>query len=250
MTRSTFIPPAFRTLGLLIGLLVATSATLARPDDPELLKTNTSLATQEQDAPSSEALDANPTAQPAEALNDPTSEARPLPPRTPKPASSGETSRHSAISMPEGTWRMIGALGLVVGLIVLVRRVLKRFGGPLAHARAPSGVIEVLGRFPLVRGQTLLLIKVDRRVLLIGQSSQGLTTLSEIIDPEQVASLVQRTTHDRGDSFSRQFERLITPVHKEKASVDANQTVIDLTRGRKVSAARRVASMLADGGRA
>lgn len=249
MTRSTFIPPTFRALCVLLGILGVTSFTLARADDPQPLKTNTSLSAQQQ-ASGASPPETNPTAQPAESPDDPISEARPLPPRSSRPVSTAETSRRTAISMPEGTWRTIGALGLVVGLIVLVRSVLRRFGGPLAKARAPSGIIEVLGRFPLVRGQTLLLIKVDRRILLLGQSPQGLTTLSELTDPEQVSSLVQRIANDRGDSFSRQFDRLITPVRSEKTLDDAASTIIDLTRGDKASAARRVASMLADGGRA
>ncbi len=249
MTRSKFIPPACGALCLLISLLGVASSTLARPLEPETLKTNTSLST-EQDAPSGSPPDAGPEASPAPSPDDHPSDARALPPRSSKPLSTGEARGRTLIAMPDGAWRTVGALGLVVGLIVLLRSAFKRFGGPLAKARAPSGVVEVLGRFPLVRGQTLLLIKIDRRVLLLGQSPQGLTTLSEISDPEQVSSLVQRIANDRGDSFSRQFERLITPVRTAKRPLDAGPTVIDLTQGDKVSAARRVASMLADGGRA
>lgn len=147
-------------------------------------------------------------------------------------------------------WRTIGALAGVIGLIVLLRSAMVRFGGPLGRARAPSGVVEVLCRFPLARGQILLLLKVDRRILLVAQTPQGLSTLSEISDAEQVASLVERIRNDRGDSFSRQFERLVTPVRPEPDIGDSSPTVIDLTRSRQTSAARRVASMLADGGRA
>jgi len=248
MTRSTRIPPACRTLCLLLGLLGAASATRARPIEPESLRTNTPLAA-EHNAPSDSLRQADPAASPDQPIDDSTSNLHPLPPRSSKPASTPHTSRRSPITVPEGVWRTIGALGLVVGLIVLLRSAIKRFGGPLAKARAPCGVVEVLGRFPLVRGQTLLLIKIDRRVLLLGQSQQGLTTLCEIADPEQVSALVQRISNDRGDSFSRQFERLITPVRKGKHPADASPTVIDLTQGDAVSAAHRVVSMLADGGR-
>ncbi len=174
--------------------------------------------------------------------------ARTLPPRSAPSSAGDEGAGRSLLQMSGGAWRTIGALAAVIGLIVLLRSAMVRFGGPLGRAKAPSGVIAVLGRFPLSRGQTLLLLKVDRRILLVAQTSQGLSTLSEITDAEQVASLVERITNDRGDSFSRQFERLVTPVRTEPGEDEPSPTVIDLTRSRRVSAARRVASMLADGG--
>ncbi|MCC6908946.1 MAG: flagellar biosynthetic protein FliO [Phycisphaerales bacterium] len=174
-----------------------------------------------------------------------------LPPRTSRSGSRDQTSARFPLQVPGGTWRTIGALAGVIGLILLLRSAMLRLGGsPLGRAKAPAGVVEVLGRFPLARGQTLLLLKVDRRILLVAQTPQGLSTLSEITDAEQVASLIGRIRNDRGDSFSRQFERLITPVRDEADAGEPSPTVIDLTRSRRVAAARRVASMLADGGRA
>lgn len=113
------------------------------------------------------------------------------------------------------------ALAIVVGLIVgagfVIRKVAARGGGLLGAigpgGRAPAGVIEVLGRFPLARGMTLVLLKLDRRVLLVsmglGRGGGNMNTLCEITDPDEVASLLLRTRDEAGESIARQFAGLL-----------------------------------------
>lgn len=247
MPRLTHISPLIHVLSATLWLGLGAAGAWGGPGEGSALQTNAP-----QTAPSPEEVDAEGAEPPSEGTpavseRDP---ARVLPPRTTQSASDGGSSGRSFVSLPEGAWRTVGSLGLVIGLMFGLRSVMTRFGGPLAKARAPSGIIEVLGRFPLTRGQTLLLIRLDRRVLLLAQTSQGLTTLAEVSDAEQVASLVQRIRNDRGDSFTKQFERLVTPVAGAKDAAGIAPTVIDLTRPNKSSAARRVASMLGDGVRA
>ena len=102
--------------------------------------------------------------------------------------------------------------GVVLGILAsawVVRTVARRTGG-LASAmgpggRAPSGVLEVLGRFPVSRGQTLVLLKLDRRVLLLSQrAGEGMRTLCEVTEPDEVASLLLKT---QGESERREAER-------------------------------------------
>ncbi|MCL4198579.1 MAG: flagellar biosynthetic protein FliO [Phycisphaerales bacterium] len=184
----------------------------------------------------------------AQETNEPAPEAsRPLPPRgAPRATSSAEDDR-GWFRVPGGAWRTIGALALVLGLIAALRSAVLRFGGPLAKARAPSGIVEVLGRFPLSRGQTLLLLKVDRRILLLSQSGGSLSTLSEITDAEQVASLLQRLRHERGDSFTRQFERLVTPVVEREETAGEAPVIVDLTRRPPRTPAQRLAAAFTQG---
>ncbi|GEM_PF-2667534 len=245
MTRSTTTPRAFRILCLSAFLLSGAATSIASPPEAPSTPSTTSLIG-EAEVYSGPGGGASTDNQPRREDQAP---AKVLPPRSTQPGSARSTSHRTTLHMPEGAWQTIGALGVVVGLIVLLRTLMTRFGGPLGRARAPSGIVEVLGRYPLTRSQTLLLLKVDRRILLLAQTPQGLTTLSEMSDAEQVASLVQRIRNDRGDSFAKQFERLITPVGLATDSAEASPVVIDLTRSRKTSAAQRVASMLADGGR-
>lgn len=113
------------------------------------------------------------------------------------------------------------ALGIVLALLVGVACVTRRFArskGGLMGAlgpggRAPSGVVEVLARYPVARGSTLILLKLDRRVLLVshtaGKGAASLTTLCELTDPEDVASILLKTRDDEGDSIARRFESVL-----------------------------------------
>ncbi|MFN0010172.1 MAG: hypothetical protein ACKVS8_00860 [Phycisphaerales bacterium] len=96
-------------------------------------------------------------------------------------------------------------LGVVVGLVLIcaavLRRVASRSGGlcaALATGAAPAGVVEVLGRYPVSRGQALVLLRVDRRVLLLShaagarQGAASFTTLSEFSDHDDVASILAK----------------------------------------------------------
>lgn len=84
------------------------------------------------------------------------------------------------------------ALGAVVGLMVVLRIAVRRFGGPLSGGGRPSGVLEVLGRYPMARGQQLVLLKLVGRVVLLHQTRNGMAALSEITDPDEVAALLAR----------------------------------------------------------
>ncbi|MBX3386105.1 MAG: FliO/MopB family protein [Phycisphaeraceae bacterium] len=110
--------------------------------------------------------------------------------------------------------RTVMALGGVLTLILVFAAAVKKFGrgvggrgwsiaamlGPAG--RAPSGVMRVLARYPAARGQTLVLLQVDRRVLLLSHTHPslrlrgghgGFSTLAEFTEPEEVASLVLKS---------------------------------------------------------
>lgn len=118
--------------------------------------------------------------------------------------------------------RTLGALAAVIALIFVARWVIRRCaqrGGLVgqlgAGGRAPSGVLEVLGRFPVSRGQSLVLLRLDRRVLLLSQSSQGFTTLSEIDDPQEVASLVVKTADDESATLAARFRAILSSFERD-----------------------------------
>ena len=87
----------------------------------------------------------------------------------------------------EGWGRTVLALAIVLLVILGLRVVLKRFARP--HAGARAGVVEVLARTSVQPRQHLLLVRLGRRLLLLGSSPSGLSTLSVVSDPEEVAEL-------------------------------------------------------------
>lgn len=132
-----------------------------------------------------------------------------------------------------GTLNTILALAGVLALILLAAAGLRRFargsGGLIGQlgpgGRAPSGVLSVLGRYPIARGTTLILLKVDRRVLLLCQShgrgitaGSSLSTLCELTDPEDVASILLKTRDDEESSLAQRFERLLADEDRAHAS--------------------------------
>ncbi len=123
----------------------------------------------------------------------------------------------SSMALPLGV-----VLVVLVGCMMLLKRVMGA-GSSLASAlgpggKAPGGVIEVLGRYPVAKGQLLVLVKVDRRVLLLGHSSPGrgglsagggFVTLSEINEPEEVARLLQKVEDGGGTSIASKFGSML-----------------------------------------
>ncbi len=124
------------------------------------------------------------------------------------------------------------SLGAVLALLLGGAWVLKKLAGGsgtlLAAAgpggRAPSGLLEVLGRYPLARGTTLMLLRVDRRVLLVSHSGGGVragstvSTLCEITTPEEVASIVSKVRDADGESLAKKFAAVLGSAEKSTAA--------------------------------
>lgn len=127
--------------------------------------------------------------------------------------------------------RTVAALLFVITLILAlawgVRRLAQKQGGLTAKlgagGKAPSGVLEVLGRYPVGGKLTLVVLRFDRRVLLIAQghgSNASMSTLCELDDPTDVASVLSRVTDSGGinaafkeaiASAERDIETAMTP---------------------------------------
>jgi hypothetical protein len=142
---------------------------------------------------------------------------------SPRAAASRESAAPVAATTPapSGWVTQIASLAGVIGLIFVVGFAVKKFApdsglmgalGP--RGKAPSGVLEVLGRYPTGKSGMLVIIKFDRRILLVNQSAGrggfSMTTLTEITDPVEVASIITKT--GGANSVSRQFERALKSV--------------------------------------
>lgn len=148
------------------------------------------------------------------------------------------------------------ALASVVGLIVLIGGAMKLArrgsGGGLATSRAPSGILEVLGRYPLPGGPTLVLLRADRRVLLLSQarasrlSGASISTLAEFEDVDDVASILAQARDAREESISARFSSLLTGFAAEHrvapgAALGADQVESEVVDAEGMDAGRVVA---------
>lgn len=125
-------------------------------------------------------------------------------------------------------------LAFVLGLALLASYVFRKaaakggLGARLgAGGRAPSGILEVLGRYPICRGHTLVLLKLDRRILLISHERSGklgsqseMRTLAEITEPQDVASILLKIRESDSDSLAGRFQNILTheAVQHEQAA--------------------------------
>jgi len=147
------------------------------------------------------------------------------------PARSGETrglgpNSAQAGSSSGGMVKTMLSLGAVLVLIVVLAKVAKRVAGPrmgmaasLGAAKAPSGILEILGRYSIGNGLSIILMKVDRRVLVLSQSRSSrmgvrgggaaLSTLCEIADAEDVASILTKARDAEGESIAAKFRELL-----------------------------------------
>lgn len=137
----------------------------------------------------------------------------------PAPAPRGSTAIGETV-------RTVGALGFVVGLAFLAgavaRRTLRARGGLVGAmgpgGPSPSGVLEILGRYPVGSGQSLVLLRLDRRILLLHQGAgrgAGMRPLSEIADPDEVASILLKTRDEKDASVQQGFRDAIRRLERE-----------------------------------
>ena len=137
------------------------------------------------------------------------------------------------------------ALGGTLLAIVLARSAVKRWGGGLGNAlsggKRPSGVVEVLARYPVARGQHVVLLKVARRVLVVHQGGAGMQVLSEFSGADEVADLLARCEAGSRGTAQFSFDSLLRQSSK---SHDAAE-VSDAPRGARAVARAPSAETLA-----
>lgn len=135
----------------------------------------------------------------------------------------GTPSHHASAGKPWLTQTLM-SLGAVLGLALAAAGLFKflaRHQTGLraslgAAGRSPAGIMEILGRYPVSRGATLVLLKLDRRILLLSQTAggrlgagAGFQTLCEITDAEEIASILVKARDADGDSMSEKFRSIL-----------------------------------------
>lgn len=95
-----------------------------------------------------------------------------------------------------GAWlQTMLALGVVVVLVLAARALLKRRpGAALGGLRPQSRPMEVLARTSLTMRQELVLVRLGRRLVMVGVGPAGSQRLAEVTDPDEVAQLAANAT--------------------------------------------------------
>lgn len=111
--------------------------------------------------------------------------------------------------------RVVGALAVVIGLLVLLRIVLKRAAGGLATGGRPAGVLEILARYPVGRGQSLMLLKMGRRIVLVHHAGTSMRALSEVTNQDEVAGLLARMEAGSRSREAERFRSVLRSIERE-----------------------------------
>jgi len=150
----------------------------------------------------------------------------------------------------------LGALAGVVGLILLLAWGYRAMAGGnlplLGKARRP-GLIDVVSKTPLSARQSLCLVRIGPRLVLIGQGQETLHALDVIDDADLVAKLAGESARKQAHSVQAEFqdclEREAVGYHEQEETLDETilpeaHRIADARRG-VVNAIRRIRQAVA-----
>ncbi len=115
---------------------------------------------------------------------------------------------------PNSPLRTTAALGGVVGVILLLawgyRAVASRAGRlPLTLRNKRPALIEVVSRAALAPRQSLCLVRIGPRLVLLGVTPDAVRPLDVIHDPDLTAQLLGHAAQQRADSSTAEFARCL-----------------------------------------
>ncbi len=139
--------------------------------------------------------------------------------------------------------RGLGALAVVLAVVAVVFWAVRRWVPSVR--RVEGGVMHVAGRISLTSKHHVALVQMGGRFLLVGIAPDGLSTLCEISDAEEVAELVRRIgggSVPDGGAFDEQLlqeagayeappgERTTEPVRMTPRAKAGREPLTDLLR--------------------
>jgi len=123
-----------------------------------------------------------------------------------------------------GSWVLdtVTALGVVVGLIFLLRWLYMKISGQPTSTRPASSAVEVLSRTTVAPRNHVLILRVGNRLLVVGDSNNGMRTLANIEDEEEVANILATVSAGQTNSVSRSFSQLLGRFGASHDQTDLN----------------------------
>jgi flagellar biogenesis protein FliO len=145
----------------------------------------------------------------------------------------------------------LAALGVVIGLIFLTRWGWFKLSGQQPANTTGARAVEVLARTAVAPKNRVLLRRIGQRILVVGDSAQGLNPLTAVEDPQEVADLLTAVTQQQQDSATNNFRQMMGRVSgrfdqsawaREQGRDDSEHT-LDRSREELASLLSRVRAM-------
>ena len=119
-------------------------------------------------------------------------------------------------------WPLCAVLAIVVFCVLAIRKWM-----PQAGRLGGSDAIKLLARHHLSGKQSLCLVRFGQRAVFVGVTHERISVLSEIADPEEVASLVAAAERGRPGSFTSMFGKFTTAETDRQAADDGDASDIE-----------------------
>jgi flagellar biogenesis protein FliO len=139
-------------------------------------------------------------------------------PLKPRGAPSKETRSSEAAgkTTTQTLTTIVGGLAVCLGAFFLFAWVSRRHA-PSGTAPLPKEVLESLGRIPFNGRQSLQLVRLGRKLVLLHVSATSTATLTEITDPAEVDHLVGLCQQSRPSSVTASFQDVLKHYENEPA---------------------------------
>ncbi len=140
-----------------------------------------------------------------------------------RPAGAVQQTGGDGPATSSSSWlRTIAALGLVIGLILLLRAGISRWSSRSAsgYASPRRGAVEVLSRVGVAPRCHVLLLRLGSRIIAVGESPAGLRTLTQFDDNEDIADLLASVSAAEPTSVSGGFARVMGRFNRQYGEVD------------------------------
>ena len=105
----------------------------------------------------------------------------------------------------------------VFAIVFVMAYVATKFLGGRFNARISGQGGRVLENLPLGPNRSVCIVEMADRVFLLGVTDQSITLLSEIIDPEEIERLRNKSRDFTTDMFSEEFGSLSSIMQKLSA---------------------------------
>ena len=100
-----------------------------------------------------------------------------------------DAPRKASPSMMPDLGRLVLALGIVIGLILSLRKLFGRF---VQQPGQSPGVVKLISRTAIAPRQQIVLIQIGKRVVALSDSAGAVTRICEITDADEIAGLLGR----------------------------------------------------------
>ena len=126
------------------------------------------------------------------------------------------TSRRATTKATNAAWDM-GKMPLALGAVLLLILGMRSLGKKMVPGAAGGGAsraVQVLLRSPVSPRQQLILVRIGRRLVLVGSSGSEMNPLCQIENPDEVAEILGQIREDKTSSTAKNFVAMFGKAEK------------------------------------